>query len=62
MFLRDGIVLDESDPRINVVTTNTTSSLTITEIMSDESGEYRCRFTNSIGSDEISISITVLGE
>ena len=63
VFLRDGVMLDESDPRITVITTNTSSTLTLTDIRGDEGGVYSCRLNNSIGAIEIGITtLTVPGK
>ena len=65
VFIRDGVLLDESDPRITVETTATTantgsSTLRITNIRGDESGVYNCNLTNIIGTDSVEVATIVV--
>ena len=61
VFLRNHEVLSVSDSRINVDTTNISSTLTITNIRDDEGGNYSCRFNNSLGTTEIEVTtLTIL--
>ena len=63
VFFRDDVAIDEmADPRVTVVTTDSSSTLTITDINQDEGGDYSCILINLVGSDAESItSLVVFG-
>ena len=55
-FKRNGVALDESDPRVTVVTTQVNSTLTLTNITEEEGGYYSCFFNSTRGSMEINVT------
>ena len=59
-FFLNGVALDESDPRVTVVTTQVDSTLTLTNIAEDEGGYYSCLFSNTVGSMEINVTTLIV--
>ena len=55
-FIQNGVAIDESDPRVTVVTTQDSSTLTLTNIAGDEGGNYNCLLHNTHGSMEINVA------
>ena len=47
--------LDNSDSRVTITTTDTTSTLTRTNLMRDGGGYYNCIFSNSQGTFNVSV-------
>ena len=68
VFLRDGMPLNDSDPRITVETMHTStnngiSTLTIADIRGEERGAYSCTLTNVVGTSSVDITdIVVYGK
>ena len=58
-FLRNGVALDESDPRVTVITTQVSSTLTLRDIAEDEGGNYECLFDNTHGTTKIIVTALV---
>ena len=51
--------LDRNDPRITIVSNETSTTLTITEMMEDEGGSYECIPENLVGSNSATTQVRI---
>ena len=54
--------LDPADPRITLVFDNTSTTLTITEMMEDEGGSYECIPENEVGNNSATTLVNIGGK
>ena len=49
MWTQDGLILNEFDADVSIITTNETSELMVFDMMGESGGEYICAATNIVG-------------
>ena len=54
-------VLEQSDTRVTISSTDTHSDLLLSSLASDEGGEYTCTASNLVGDNSVSVMVTVQG-